>query len=329
MPDLYVCCLPVPTSPLTLGISTSNGLPQLSLVGRVGNSYALEFLSAFSTANHWQSLMGQTNWVLTNNPQWFTDSSAAGLAQRFYRAGPPAPPPPPGLVWINPGTFLMGSPTNENDRSIEEGPQTQVTLTYGYWMGKYEITQIEYQAVVGDNPSDFIGDASRPVETVTWFDATNYCAQLTGRERLAGRLPAGYVYRLPTEAEWEYAARAGTTTRFSYGDDPGYTNLANYTWYVADSGSQTHPAGQKQPNPWGPYDMYGNVREWCLDWYGTYPGGTVINPMGPSSGLYRVIRGGYYRNVGGFCRAASRINGSGAELFNGFGFRVVLAPVQP
>ena len=112
------------------------------------------------------------------------------------------------------------------------------------------------------------------METVSWYDATNYCGELTERERAAGRIATNSVYRLPTEAEWEYACRAGTSTRFSYGDDPGYTNLTNYAWYGDNSGGTTHPVGQKLPNPWGLYDMHGNVWEWCQDWWSdTYPGG--------------------------------------------------------
>ncbi len=120
-------------------------------------------------------------------------------------------------------------------------------------------------------PPKYSADLQRPVEEVSWNDATNYCAKLTARERAGGRLPAGYIYGLPMEAEWEYACRAGTTTRFSYGDDPNYTQLGNYAWYWENSGGKTHAVGQKLPNPWGLYDMYGSVWECCLDWYGPYP----------------------------------------------------------
>jgi formylglycine-generating enzyme required for sulfatase activity len=330
MPELGVFGVAAPASPLSLEIFWSNGLPRLSISGRIGNSFLLEYAAAFSAANQWQTLMNETNWVLTNSPQFLTDSTAAAAPQRFYRVGPPAPPPPPSLIWITPGTFLMGSPTNEADRSSEEGPPTQVTLTYGFWMGRHQVTQIEYQAIVGANPSFFIGDPNRPVEKVSWNDATNYCSQLTGQERLAGRLPAGYSYRLPTEAEWEYAARAGTTTRFSYGDDPAYTNLADYAWHASNSGSQTHPVGQKQPNPWGLYDMYGNVWEWCLDWYGHYPGGSVTDPKGPSLSIaFHVLRGGSYASAGQYCRSASRFSELPENRRDTVGFRVVLAPVQP
>jgi formylglycine-generating enzyme required for sulfatase activity len=181
----------------------------------------------------------------------------------------------------------------------------------------------------GFNPSWFVGDPDLPVESLTWYDATNYSAQLTDHERLAGRLPAGYVFRLPTEAEWEYAARAGTTPRFSYGDDPGYLSLTNYAWYSANSGDRTHPVGLKQPNPWGLYDVYGNVEEWCLDWYGNYSGGAVTDPKGPPSGPNRVIRGGSHGSGGEACQPASR-GGVFPENWDGpWGLRVVLALNRP
>jgi formylglycine-generating enzyme required for sulfatase activity len=132
--------------------------------------------------------------------------------------------------------------------------------------------------------TDFGTDLNRPVETVSWNDATNYCSRLTQQERAAGQIAANSVYRLPTEAEWEYACRAWTSTRFSYGDDPGYTNLTNYAWYWNNSVGTSHPVGQKLPNPWGLYDMHGNVWEWCEDWIDTYPGGIAVDPQGPSWG---------------------------------------------
>ena len=135
--------------------------------------------------------------------------------------------------------MTLGSPSNEVDRATDEGPQTAVTLTRGFYLGKYPVTQGEYLAVMGRNPSSFPAQTNRPVETVSWFDATNYCARRTQQDLAAGRIPPGSYYRLPSEAEWEYACRAGTTTRFYYGDDPGYANLANYAWYVANSGNST------------------------------------------------------------------------------------------
>jgi formylglycine-generating enzyme required for sulfatase activity len=247
------------------------------------------------------------------------------------------------MVWIPPGTFMMGSPTNEQDRSSIEGPQMLVHTTHGFWMGKYEVTQGEYLNVMGINPSYYNGDRSgppdndqdygldltRPVEMVSWDDATNYCARLTAQERAAGRLPTNYVYRLPTEAEWEFACRAGTTTRFYYGDDPDYTNLANYAWFWDNSDLQTHSAGLLLPNAWGLYDMAGNVWEWCQDWYAPYPGGNLTDPQGPVTGTYRVWRGGGWYYIGRHLRSARRFNHLPTYTYEGLGFRVVLAFAQP
>jgi formylglycine-generating enzyme required for sulfatase activity len=152
-------------------------------------------------------------------------------------------------------------------------------------------------------------DPTRPVESVSWEDAVAYCAALTEREREAGRIAANAVYRLPTEAEWEYACRAWTSTRFSYGDDPGYTNLTHYAWYYDNSEGQTHPVGQKLPNPWGLHDMHGNVWEWCQDRFDYYAGGIALDPQGPSVGSDRVVRGGSWRGWfegAGRCRSAYR-----------------------
>ena len=190
------------------------------------------------------------------------------------------------------------------------------------------MTQGEYLSVIGSNPSSFTGDPNRPVEQMNWTEANNYCTQLTARERTAGRLSSGWAYRLPTEAEWEYASRAGSTNRFSYGNDPGYAQLGNYAWYVANSGSASHTVGGKQPNQWGLYDLSGNVWEWCLDWYGPYPGGSVTDPSGSVSGSARVIRGGCWRDPASDCRSAERNRIDPASRYGVIGFRVVLAPVQ-
>lgn len=270
---------------------------------------------------------------LVSNPHggiFFTDSLVHLSPHKFYRAV--LETPPSNMVFISPNTFLMGSPTNEADRSSNEGPQTTVTLTRGYWIGKYEVTQEEYLAVVGTNPSEFPGDLSRAVSSVTWADATNYCALLTQRELAAGRIPPGSRYRLPTEAEWEYAARAGTTTRFSYGDDPAYANTTNYAWCL-DLGHPdltVHPVGQKLPNPWGLYDVHGNVWEWCSDNYDALPGGVQTDPTGPSSNIVRdkVMRGGAYDYPNSSCRSASRLFRFPLWPDSDVGFRVVLG-IEP
>ena len=253
--------------------------------------------------------------------------SSGGSCQQCDAA---MPAPGMGVVWIREGSFTLGSPGTEVDRSSDEGPQTQVSLTHGFWMGRTEVTQAQYLAVTGANPSFFTGDLTRPVETVSWNNAVAYCATLTTTERTAGRCPANWSYRLPTEAEWEYAARAGTAgTRFSYGDDPGYTLLTNYAWYSSNSGSTTHSVGGNGGNGWGLFDMYGNVWEWCQDRYGTYSGGSVIDPQGPGSGSIRVVRGGSWLLIALFCRSARRYGGGPTNTYSDIGFRVVLAPVQP
>jgi len=271
----------------------------------------------------WSGLGAVTN---TLGSILFTDVTAHLSPQKFYRAL--AQSPPANMVFIPSNTFTMGSPTNEQDRSINEGPQTTVILSRGFWIGKYEVTQGEYLSVVNTNPSPFPGDLSRPVSNVSWPDATNYCAKLTQRELAAGRIPAGSEYRLPTEAEWECAARAGTSTRFSYGDDPGYNSLTNHSWYAANSGLTAHPVGQKLPNPWGLYDMEGNVVEWCQDWFASLPGGVQTDPTGPASSASgrKVVRGGAFDNTEQSCRSASRLLFSAVPPLTDtdLGFRVVL-----
>jgi formylglycine-generating enzyme required for sulfatase activity len=220
-------------------------------------------------------------------------------------------------------------------------------------MGKYLVTQADYLAVVGSNPSYFTTqdwngnpippDLSRPVEQVSWNDAVAYCAALSAREQAAGRLPAGWVYRLPTESEWEYACRAGTTTAFHYGNalHGGMANFYDYYEYDASIGDiyvsnpavpwlpRTTTVGSYQPNAWGLYDMHGNVWEWCRDWYGTYPTGSVTDPQGPSSGSGRVFRGGDWGDDARLCRSAQRDGSNPSYWRSSIGIRVVLAPGQP
>jgi len=267
-------------------------------------------------------------------------------------SGAPIPPPSPGLVWIPPGTFVMGSPTNEAERYSDEGQHT-VTLTKGFYMGKYPVTQGQYLAVMGSNLScfqtqDWNGnpispDLSRPVEQVSWNDATNYCARLTQSDREAGRIPSTWAYRLPTEAEREYACRAGTTTAFYFGSaiHGGMANFYDYYEYDAAIGDiyvaspsvpclpRTTTVGSSAPNAFGLYDMHGNVWEWCQDWYGAYPTEVVVDPTGPASGLFRVVRGGNWFFYGRYCRSAFRFVLYPALGYRCIGFRIVLAPGQP
>jgi len=323
----------------------------LTITGAVGTVYSIEYvtdLAQTNTPSAWRCLEFLQ---LSASSYLWADKSAPATGKRFYRAVQIEAPT--NLVFIPPGTFRMGSPTNELYRDDSEGPQTDVTISRGYWMGKYEVTQGDYGAVMGSNPSWFNGvrpgvwdsacncytnkdygtDLTRPVEQVSWNDATNYCATLTQRERAAGRIATNSVYRLPTEAEWEYACRGWTSTQFSYGDDPGYTNLTNYAWYFNNNGGrETHPVGQKLPNPWGLYDMGGNVLEWCQDWSDTYPGGIVLDPQGPATGSLRVSRGGsvgMWYDFSTCCRSAYRCPAGPVAGLDFLGFRVVLTPGQP
>ncbi len=201
------------------------------------------------------------------------------------------------LAYIPAGEFVMGSPSNEANRNSDEGPQHRVKISREFYMGICEVTQAQYKAVIGSNPSNFKGD-NLPVEGVSWNDAVDFCKKLSQKE--------GKTYRLPTEAEWEYACRAGSTTRFYFGDSDSM--LGDYGWYVENFGGQTHPVGQKKPNAFGLYDMQGNVDEWCSDWYlkNYYSQSPEVDPQGPSSGEDRVLRGGSWFGDTEFCRSACR-----------------------
>lgn len=314
-------------------------IESLSLNGRLivkdllpGSVAVVEWAS--SVNGPWKS-----SWSDLNGVQVDTEGKIRVDVPMFYRVrGEPNKIEPDGMVWIPPGTFTMGSPASEAGRKTNEGPQTQVTLTDGFWMGKFEVTQRDYIAVMASNPSrfqppEFSENLDRPVDSVGWYDAVTYCEKLTQQERAAGRLPAGYRYQLPTEAQWEYACRAGTTTRLSYGHDPGYAQLENYAWFGLNSDSKTHPVGEKRPNPWGLYDMHGNLYEWCQDWISSsYPGGSVTDPSGPLTGLERVARGGGWGSLAR-CRSAYRHHNF-PEDQSGFlsiyiGFRVVLVADHP
>jgi formylglycine-generating enzyme required for sulfatase activity len=226
------------------------------------------------------------------------------------------------LIRIDPGTFLMGSPIDEPDRNKAEGPQMTVTFSQGFWLGKTPVTQGQYESFTGKNPSSFPeAGKEAPVENVSWNDAMKFCAALTERERAAGRLPEGCVYTLPTEAQWEYACRAGTTG--SYSGEPDAM-----AWYDKNSGGTTHPVGLKKPNAWGLHDMTGNVLEWCYDWYGDYRGGAVTDPTGPASGYFRMARGGSWRVGVIVCRSAARAGGSPDRRDYTLGFRLALVPVR-
>jgi formylglycine-generating enzyme required for sulfatase activity len=213
------------------------------------------------------------------------------------------------FVLLPAGTFTMGSEDGESD----ERPPHQVTISRPFYLGKYEVTQGQWRAVMGNNPSLFQGDARLPVEQVWWSDVNDFIGKLNAKE-------GGNRYRLPTEAEWEYAARAGSTSAYSFGNE--VSRLGEYAWYRDNSGGKTHPVGQLKPNAWGLYDMHGNVMEWVQDWYGRYPAEPVTNPQGPASGSHRMRRGGAWNSVAAVCRSTNRYSVPGFRD-DFLGFRLV------
>ncbi|MFA6411985.1 MAG: formylglycine-generating enzyme family protein [Syntrophales bacterium] len=202
------------------------------------------------------------------------------------------------FVLIPAGTFMMGSPSDEPGRDRDEDPQHQVTISRPFYMQTTEVTQWQWKRVMGNNPSHFSscgGDC--PVEQVSWEDVQGFIQKLNSMEGTD-------KYRLPTEAQWEYAARAGTTTRFHAGNSDD--DLSRAGWLKANCGSKTHQVGQKASSSWGLYDMHGNVYEWVQDWFRLYSAVSVTDPAGPSSGLKRVRRGGSWSSIARFCRSANR-----------------------
>jgi formylglycine-generating enzyme required for sulfatase activity len=249
------------------------------------------------------------------------------------------------LVLIPKGTFTMGSPPSEQvgdlTREADE-PQHEVTISKEYYLGIHEVTQSQYMRVMGENPSEFQGDrvaehdpqtgqrvkeidsSNHPVESISWRNAVEFCKRLS---ELPEEKKAGRVYRLPTEAEWEYACRAGSKTAFSFGESTRPTaDLGEYAWFTRNSNEQSHPVGEKKPNAWGLYDMHGNVWEWCSNWYGEYPIGAVTDPVGPPEGTFRVQRGGSWFFEPARCRSACRIGLlSPSRYMHDLGFRVALS----
>jgi formylglycine-generating enzyme required for sulfatase activity len=214
----------------------------------------------------------------------------------------------------------MGSPETEEHRDEHEH-QHLVILTQGFWMSCYQVTQIHYLEVEGSNPSKFRGDINLPVEQVSWDESVEYCKKITATQRDGQILPEGYEWRLPTEAEWEYAARAGTM-------GPRYGELDAIGWWSGNAGDQTEPVSQKAANAWGLHDTMGNVWEWCSDWYGDYPTGSVTDPRGPSSGDRRVVRGGSWFNGAQSARSADRGRLDPGVRTNNLGFRPALSSVR-
>lgn len=235
------------------------------------------------------------------------------------------------LVLIPKGTFQMGSPTGERGADYDES-QHEVTISKDYYLGVTEVTQGQYEKVMGTNPSyfqkDVIGntDSSKyPVDRVSWEEAVKFCRHLS---EMAEEKEAGRVYRLPTEAEWEYACRAGSKSAFGHGDDR--RSLDDYAWHSSNSGGRTHAVGGKKPNALGLFDMHGNLWEWCSDWYADYPKGSVIDPIGSSEGSKRVYRGGSWNSEDTICRSANRRSYPPSSRFIYNGFRLALSsPVAP
>jgi formylglycine-generating enzyme required for sulfatase activity len=286
------------------------------------------------------------------------------------------------MVWINPGSFLMGSPASETGRKTDEGPQTRVTLTTGYWLGTTEVTVGQWKAVTGESLRDHVQkmlsdetvydfgdreatlrdymhfdrddpdrimaneDDGLPMYFVSWDDAMDFCRKLTARAKADGQLPKGYAYTLPTEAQWEYACRAGTTTATFAGPLATATGgkvspiMDSIAWYGGDNavnyqgkklgnaGAGPRDVGEKAPNPWGLEDMSGNIWEWCLDWYGPYLGGSVSDPAGPLVGPGHVNRGGSWGSGLYDERSAARASNPQPEKSAYRGFRLALSRVR-
>ncbi|MDX9755149.1 MAG: formylglycine-generating enzyme family protein [bacterium] len=219
------------------------------------------------------------------------------------------------LVRIPAGTFTMGSPATEPGHEFNEGPRRQVTISRDFYLGKYEITQAQWKAVMTDNPSIFVGD-ELPVNKVSWQDCQYFITCLKVMKKDSG-------FRLPTEAEFEYACRAGTQTATFFGNNPPVEVMTSYAWCRLNSEFEIHPVGMLKPNPWGLYDIIGNVWEWCADWYYLYDSKPTIDPTGPLFGRDKVIRGASWAAREEWLRSADRGKFPPNEAYNTGGFRIV------
>lgn len=318
-------------------------VPAITINGPINSLQQVQYSTNLADTNAWTIL---SHVRLDNTPKPFYDATASG-GKRFYRTKTVGVWDT-NLVWIPPGTFLMGSPTNEQGRTTAEGPQTLVTLTKGFFMGRFEVRNVEWLAYTNSliEPADLFltNYLQRAVRRIPYAPATNYCQARTLDEQQQGLIPAGWSYRLPTEAEWEYACRAGTTTPFAIGSgvelrndavrqDAMFLSTAPYPTNVIPVGpypdNVPFVVGSYAPNAFGLYDLHGNVGELTLDVLGTtlsLPGGLVTNPIGiPAEfGINGWFRGGSYLDSGDRCRAASRRIGTYAHI----GFRVVLIPTD-
>jgi formylglycine-generating enzyme required for sulfatase activity len=225
------------------------------------------------------------------------------------------------MVLIPAGEFMMGSPDSDRGAANDEKPQHRVRITQPFYMGKYPVTQEQWTAVMGDNPSFFKGPKN-PVEWVSWEDCLVFLRRLNEKAGMG-------KWEFPTEAQWEYACRAGSTTIFCFGDDE--SGLGDYGWYDKNSGGKPHPVGEKKPNPWGLYDMHGNVWQWCRDWYDPayYAYSPTDDPTGPETGTDRVSHGGCWFSPARSARSANHGRIEAAHHGSHLGFRAALAPMMP
>jgi formylglycine-generating enzyme required for sulfatase activity len=273
--------------------------------GNRDGKVTLDELKSYVTENVFEHVRARHS--ASQEPRFLGNTGFVVLRDRVSR--PPAPEFLNSSVGIKlkrilAGKFLMGSRKDiDKDAKDHELPQHEVRISRAFYLGVTEVTQGQYRAVTGANPSNFKGSDDLPVDSVSWFDSVRFCNALSEKEGLPTfyRIDGysvivpdwkGSGYRLPTEAEWEYACRAGSPSRYSFGDDAA--RLGDYGWFVGNSGRKTHAVGQKRANKFGLYDMHGNVLEWCWDWHGEryYAGSPVVDPTGPDDGLQRVIRGG-------------------------------------
>jgi len=271
------------------------------------------------TFNEVMGILALANEYLSDNPQ---NERIQSLVKQCHRIAPPVLTNSVGmsLKFIKTGSsFLMGA---DSEARADQKPHS-VRLTQPFYIGVYQVTNAQWRQLMGVSPGQSKQDAW-PVEQVSWHDAAKFCRELSSlpEEKRAGR-----VYRLPTEAEWEFVCRAGSSTAYSFGDEEAL--LHDYAWFKENSGGHAQPVGKKKPNAWGIFDMHGNVCEWCSDWYADYPDDSITDPLGPSEGTDRVLRGGGWDNDAQWCLAAWRNATNPSDSADGLGFRIALSQEQP
>ena len=315
-------------------LQMSGGVPRLIISADYGSPCTIQYATNLATPTTWIAL---SNITAGSGPTIISDQTAA-LATRFYRAIINVPS---NMVWLPTGSFTMGSPTNESQRGPNSETQHTVTLTKGFFMAQFLVTQTAYRSLMNTNPAyfntnhGFSLDLNRPVEQVSWADATNYCGLLTQQERLAGRLFNNWVYRLPTEAEWEYAAKGTDGRKYPWGNFDKRGDLANFAdkntsfaWsdhQLDDGYPESSPVGSfpRGASPFGIEDMAGNVWEWCGDFFEAYKSTTKIDPRGPTNGAKRVYRGGSWKSRFASLRTTARSANLPNFSCNDLGFRIV------